>query len=155
MLRAAEGDSNTAVARRERVTKATVGKWRGRLLAGRLEGLRDEPRPGAPRTIGDAAVEKLIAKTLCMTALRCHALEQPDDGQSERPSSNRGGAHLARVWPATASRRNLKLSTDPLFIDKVRDIVGLYFNPPDRALVLCVDEKSQIQALHARSRFCR
>ena len=148
MLRAAEGDSNTAVARRERVTKATVGKWRGRLLAGRLEGLRDEPRPGAPRTITDAAVEAVITKTLETT---------PRDAthwstRSRAKATDLSQSAIARIWRAFGLQPHrvdtFTLSKDPQFIEKIRDIVGLYLDPPDRALVVCVDEKSQIQALH-------
>ena len=147
VLRAADGDSNTAIARRERVTKATVGKWRGRFLHQRLEGLLDEPRPGVPRTITDADVEAVITKTLETT---------PRDAthRSTRSMAKAAGlsqSAIARIWRAFALQPHrvdtFKLSKDPQFIEKVRDIVGLYLDPPDRALVLCVDEKSQIQAL--------
>jgi transposase len=139
--------SNREIAQQLRVTPQTVGKWRGRFMLERLDGLLDEPRPGAPRTIGDAVVEKVIAKTL-------H--EKPRDAThwSSRTMAKASGLSqtaVVRIWHAFGLQphraETFKLSTDPLFIDKVRDIVGLYLNPPDRALVLCVDEKSQIQAL--------
>jgi transposase len=147
VLHAAEGASNTVVARRERVTKATVGKWRGRFLRQRLDGLLDERRPGAPRTITDAAVEAVITQTLETS---------PRDAthwstRSMARASGLSQSAISRIWRAFALQphrvETFKLSKDPLFIDKVRDIVGLYLNPPARALVLSVDEKSQIQAL--------
>ena len=139
--------SNKEIARQLRVTRITVGKWRARFVKARLEGLLDEPRPGAPRTISDEKVERVISKTL-------H--EQPREATqwSSRLMAKAAGLSqtaVMRIWHAfgLAPHRaeTFKLSTDPLFIEKVRDIVGLYLNPPDRALVLCVDEKSQIQAL--------
>jgi transposase len=147
VLQAAEGRSNTAIARRERVTKATVGKWRGRFLEKRLDGLLDEPRPGVPRQITDGDVERVITATLEST---------PRD--ATHWSTRRLAAHtemsqsaIARIWKAFGLQPHrsdtFKLSKDPLFVDKVRDVVGLYLNPPDRALVLSVDEKAQIQAL--------
>lgn len=147
VLHAADGDSNTTIARRERVTKATVGKWRGRFLRNRLEGLLDEPRPGAPRTITDADVEAVITRTLETT---------PRDAThwSTRSMAKAAGlsqSAISRVWRAFGLQphrvETFKLSKDPQFVAKTRDIVGLYLDPPDRALVLCVDEKSQIQAL--------
>lgn len=147
VLHAAEGASNTVVARRERVTKATVGKWRGRFLRQRLDGLLDERRPGAPRTITDADVEAVITQTLETS---------PRDAthwstRSMAKASGLSQSAISRIWRAFALQphrvETFKLSKDPLFVDKVRDIVGLYLNPPARALVLSVDEKSQIQAL--------
>lgn len=147
VMHAADGVSNTVIARRERVTKATVGKWRGRFVRRGLDGLLDEPRPGAPRTIGAAEVEAVITKTLETT---------PHDAThwSTRSMAEAVGlsqSAISRIWRAFALQphrvETFKLSKDPLFVDKVRDIVGLYVNPPARALVLCVDEKSQIQAL--------
>jgi transposase len=147
VLRAAAGDSNTAIARRERVTKATVGKWRARFVRERLDGLVDEPRPGAPRQISDAHVERVITMTLEST---------PRDAThwSTRTMAKATGmsqSAVSRMWRAFALQphrvETFKLSKDPLFVDKVRDIVGLYLDPPERALVLCVDEKSQFQAL--------
>jgi transposase len=147
VLQAADGESNTVIARRERVTKATVGKWRSRFLRKRLDGLLDEPRPGVPRTITDADVEMVITTTLETT---------PRDAThwSTRSMAKAAGlsqSAISRIWRAFALQPHrvdtFKLSKDPLFIDKVRDIVGLYLNPPDHAMVLGVDEKSQIQAL--------
>ena len=130
-----------------RVCIDTVGKWRSRFLEQRLDGLLDQPRSGRPRMIDDADVERVIALTLETT---------PKDAThwSTRAMARRSGlSHntVSRIWRAFALQphrtETFKLSADPLFIEKVRDIVGLYLNPPDRALVLCVDEKSQIQAL--------
>ena len=130
-----------------RVCVDTVGKWRSRFLEQRLDGLLDQPRSGRPRMIDDADVERVIALTLEAT---------PKDAThwSTRSMARRSGlSHntVSRIWRVFALQphrtETFKLSADPLFIEKVRDIVGLYLNPPDRALVLCVDEKSQIQAL--------
>lgn len=139
--------SNREIAQQLRVTAQTVGKWRTRFMSKRLDGLLDEPRPGAPRTIGDAMVEKVIAKTL-------HDKPRDATHWSSRTMAKASGLSqtaVVRIWRAFGLQphreETFKLSTDPLFIEKVRDIVGLYLNPPDRALVLCVDEKSQIQAL--------
>ena len=143
----ADGRSNTGVAAELRVCVDTVGKWRSRFLEQRLDGLLDQPRSGRPRMIDDADVERVIALTLEAT---------PKDAihWSTRSMARRSGlSHntVSRIWRAFALQphrtETFKLSADPLFIEKVRDIVGLYLNPPDRALVLCVDEKSQIQAL--------
>ena len=147
VLAGADGRSNTGVAAELRVCVDTVGKWRSRFLEQRLEGLLDQPRSGRPRMIDDADVERVIALTLETT---------PKDAThwSTRSMARRSGlSHntVSRIWRAFALQphrtETFKLSADPLFIEKVRDIVGLYLNPPDRALVLCVDEKSQIQAL--------
>ncbi len=147
VLAAAAGDSNTGIARRLRVTLPTVGKWRARFLADRLEGLVDEPRPGAARTITDADVEAVITKTL---------ESRPDNAThwSTRGMAAACGLSqtaVSRIWRAFGLKPHLretfKLSTDPFFVEKVRDVVGLYLNPPDRAIVLSVDEKSQVQAL--------
>lgn len=147
VLAAAAGRSNQAVARVLRLTPWTVGKWRRRFLAQRLDGLLDEPRPGAPRTITDVDVERVITLTLEST---------PEDAThwSTRAMARRTGmsqSAISRIWRAFGLQphrsETFKLSTDPLFIEKVKDIVGLYLNPPEQALVLCVDEKSQIQAL--------
>ena len=147
VLGCAEGKTNTAVAEELRVTKATVGKWRSRFLERRVDGLVDEPRPGTPRRIADADVERVVAMTLETT---------PTDAThwSTRSMARRSGlshSTINRIWRAFGLQphrtETFKLSSDPLFIEKVRDIVGLYLNPPDRALVLCVDEKTQIQAL--------
>jgi transposase len=147
ILACAHNVTNGEVARRFRTTPQTVGKWRQRFVQRRLDGLLDEPRPGTPRAIGDAQVERLIATTLN---------EVPRDAThwSTRSLARKlklSQSTVSRVWRAFGLQphrvETFKLSTDPLFIDKVRDIVGLYLNPPARALVLCVDEKSQIQAL--------
>ena len=147
VLACADGRSNTAVAAELRVCIDTVGKWRSRFLEQRLDGLLDQPRSGRPRMIDDADVDRVIALTLETT---------PKDAThwSTRAMARRSGlSHntVSRIWRAFALQphrtETFKLSADPLFIEKVRDIVGLYLNPPDRALVLCVDEKSQIQAL--------
>ena len=147
VLQAADGESNTRIARRERVVNATVGKWRSRFLQKRLDGLLDEPRPGVPRQITDADVEALISRTLEST---------PRDAThwSTRTMAKASGfsqSSISRIWRTFGLQphrvETFKLSKDPLFVEKVRDIVGLYLDPPDRALVLCVDEKSQIQAL--------
>ena len=147
VLAAADGMSNKAVVTKLRVTRQTVTKWRQRFLRERLDGLLDEPRPGAPRTIRDADVERVITLTLERT---------PEDAThwSTRAMARRTGmsqSAVSRIWRAFALQphrsETFKLSRDPLFIEKVRDIVGLYLNPPEKAFVLCVDEKSQIQAL--------
>src|SRR5262249_30009605 len=128
-------------------TGIRVGKWRQRFLRSRLDGLLDEPRPGAPRSITDGQVERVVTLTLEST---------PRDAThwSTRAMATRCGlsqSTVSRIWRAFGLQphrtETFKLSRDPLFIDKVRDIVGLYLNPPEHALVLCVDEKSQIQAL--------
>ena len=147
VLACAEGHANKAVARRLRVTPATVGKWRARFVEARLEGLLDEPRPGAPRTISDDRVEQVVVQTLEAT---------PRDAThwSTRAMAKSTGLSrmtVSRIWQAFGLQphrsETFKLSPDPLLIEKVRDIVGLYVDPPDHAVVLCVDEKSQIQAL--------
>jgi transposase len=147
ILGCAQKLTNDEVARRVRATPQTVGKWRRRFIAHRLEGLLDEPRPGAPRTIGDASIERLIATTL-------NTLPQDATQWSTRSLAKKLGlsqSTVSRVWRAFGLQphrtETFKLSTDPLFIEKVRDIVGLYLNPPLHAMVLSVDEKSQIQAL--------
>ena len=148
VLACAEGATNKAVAERLGVWPQTVTKWRGRFVRGRLEALSDEPRPGRPRTIADEQVEQVITKTL----------EEPppnnDTHWSTRSMAKATGmsqSAISRIWRAVGLKPHLqptwKLSTDPQVIDKVRDIVGLYLDPPEAALVLCVDETSQIQAL--------
>jgi transposase len=147
ILRCAAGHSNTETAAELRVTKQTVGKWRKRFLEKRLDGLLDEPRPGTPRKLSDAEVERVLALTLESTP--DNATHWSTRSLAETSGLSRASVH--RIWRAFGLQphrtETFKLSKDPLFIDKVRDIVGLYLNPPDRALVLCVDEKSQIQAL--------
>ena len=148
VLRCAEGGTIGEVAAELGVSRDMVSKWRRRFLVERLEGLSDEPRPGRPRTIGDDLVEQVITKTL---------EEQPSTGDSQWSTRSMAAAtgmsqsSVSRIWRAFGLKPHLvqtwKLSTDPQFIDKVRDIVGLYLDPPDGALVLCVDEKSQMQAV--------
>jgi transposase len=147
VLACAENHSNQRVAAALGVTHQTVGKWRQRFVRDRLAGLLDEPRPGAPRSISDAAVERVLTLTL--------ETSPPDATHwSTRSLAQRSGltqSAVSRIWRAFGLQphrsETFKLSTDPQFIEKVRDIVGLYLDPPDRALVLCVDEKTQIQAL--------
>jgi transposase len=148
VLACADGGSNKEVAAALRVVPATVGKWRARFITGRLEGLSDEPRPGAARTITDEQVEAVIVKTL---------EEAPAGGDTHWSTRSMAQAQgmsqtaISRIWRAFGLKPHLvdtwKLSKDPQFIEKVRDIVGLYLDPPDKAIVLCVDEKSQMQAL--------
>jgi transposase len=148
VLGCARGTTNGEVAQSLRITPQTVGKWRSRFVMRRLDGLLDEPRPGAPRKVGDAEIERLIATTLNQT---------PRDAThwSTRSLASKLGlsqSTVSRVWRTFGLQphraETFKLSTDPLFIDKVRDIVGLYLDPPVKAMVLSVDEKSQIQALN-------
>ena len=147
VLGCAEGKTNRQVAAEEGVHQVTVGKWRARFVAGRLDGLHDEPRPGAPRTIDDEDVERVIVKTLEETPR--NATHWSTRSMAEATGMSQSA--ISRIWRAFGLKphrtENFKLSPDPQFIDKVRDIVGLYLNPPDAAVVLCVDEKSQIQAL--------
>jgi len=147
ILRAADGDSNVQIAETLGLSKPTVGTWRKRYLTQRLQGLYDEPRPGGPRSISDEKVAALIRKTLRTkpkdaTHWTCRSIAE----QTKLSKST-----VQRVWQAFGlqphRQKHFKISTDPFFVEKVRDIVGLYLNPPDHAMVLCVDEKSQIQAL--------
>jgi transposase len=140
--------SNGEVAKRLRITGATVCKWRERFRVERLEGLLDEPRPGTPRLITDAQVEEVITKTL-------ESMPVNSTHWSTRLMAQKVGLSqtaIVRIWRAFGLQphrvENFKFSKDPQFVEKVRDIVGLYLNPPDRAIVLCVDEKSQVQALN-------
>ena len=148
-------DSNV-VARRLHVTPATVCKWRGRFVRDRLDGLYDEPRPGAPRTITDDQVEQVIIRTLETTPRG--ATQWSTRGMAKAVDLSRMA--ISRIWRAFGLQphrsETFKLSPDPLLVDKVRDIVGLYLNPPEHAAVFCVDEKPQIQALdRTRNRSCR
>ena len=147
VLGCAAGENNTRLARRLGVSVPTVRKWRGRFAERGLDGLSDEPRPGAPRRVSDEQVEALIVRTL---------ESAPPDAThwSTRSMARQIGVSqstVSRIWRAFGLKphriETWKLSKDPLFVEKVRDVVGLYLNPPERALVLCVDEKSQIQAL--------
>ena len=148
VLRSAEGETNTQIAERLQWTKATVGKWRKRFIDRRLAGLYDELRPGRPRTIEEERVAALLKRTLS---------RKPTAGThwTVRLAAQASGISkttVHRLFQAFAVQphrtRSFKLSNDPFFVEKVRDVVGLYLNPPDHALVLCVDEKSQIQALN-------
>jgi transposase len=147
VLRCAEGLSNQAVARELRISGATVCKWRERFRTARLEGLADEPRPGAPREITDAQVEDLITRTLESTPPEATHWSTRSMARATKLSR----ATVSRIWRAFGLQphrtETFKLSSDPFFVEKVRDLVGLYLNPPDHAVVLCVDEKSQGQAL--------
>jgi len=147
VLACAEGKSNTQVAGELGIQRATAGKWRSKFVAQGLDGLHDEPRPGAPRTIGDDAVEAVVVKTLEETPLDATHWST----RSMAKATGMSQSAISRIWRAFGLKPHLvetfKLSPDPLFVEKVRDVVGLYLNPPDAALVLCVDEKTQIQAL--------
>jgi putative transposase len=147
ILLSAEGMTNTAIAEKLGLRGGTVGKWRNRYLEGGVQGLHDELRPGRPRSISDEEVAALVQKTL---------KTRPQGATHWTVRSAAKGASLSkstvhRIWRAFGlqphRQRHFQLSPDPFFVEKVRDIVGLYLNPPDKALVLCVDEKSQIQAL--------
>ena len=148
ILRCAEGGHDGAVADELRVERSTIGKWRRRFAEKRLDGLHDEPRPGAPRTIMDADVERVVVTTLETTP------RGATHWSTREMAKHIGLSHssIGRIWRAFGlaphKSDTFTLSKDPLFVDKVRDIVGLYLNPPDRAVVLCVDEKSQVQALN-------
>ena len=147
VLACAEGLDNQVVAKKLRCSKGMVGKWRSRFLEARLEGWYDEPRPGAPRKVTDAQVEEVVIQSL----------ESTPRGQthwSTRELAKATGLSrmtISRIWQAFGLQPHrseaFKLSPDPQLIEKVRDIVGLYMNPPEHAVVFCVDEKSQIQAL--------
>ena len=148
VLSSAAGEANSSIAARLGFTNATVGKWRQRFVERRISGLYDELRPGKPRSIDDERVAQLIQTTL-------HG--KPTDGATHwsvrslaaetgiSPSSVHRYIKLVNLQPHRSE--TFKLSTDPFFVEKLRDVVGLYLNPPDKALVLCVDEKSQVQAL--------
>jgi transposase len=148
ILTCAEGGTNGEVAEQLGVGRQTVSKWRPRFLEARLDGLADDPRPGRPRVLGDEQIEALITKTL---------EEPPANGDSHwstRSMAAQTGLNqtaVSRIWRAFGLKphavQSWKLSTDPMFVDKVRDVVGLYMSPPENALVLAVDEKSNIQAL--------
>jgi transposase len=148
VLACADGLNNGAVAKRLHIAGATVCKWRERFRVKRLEGLLDEPRPGTPRSITDAQIEDVVTTTL---------ESMPDNSThwSTRLMAKKAGLSqtaIVRIWRTFGLQphrvENFKLSKDPQFVEKVRDIVGLYIHPPDHAVVLCVDEKSQVQALN-------
>jgi len=147
ILRAANGLNNCAIADAVGATRQTVRTWRERFAKHRLDGLDDEPRCGAPRKIGDDRIEEIVTRTL---------ENKPEDAThwSTRGMARASGVSAStvhRIWRAFSLQphrtETFKLSTDPQFVEKVRDIVGLYLDPPEKALVICVDEKSQIQAL--------
>jgi len=147
VLRASEGLTNVAIAGRLGITRLTVATWRKRFAKARLDGLMDEPRPGAPRKIGDDKVAEVVTATL-------ETMPRDATHWSTRSMAKAAGVSVStvhRIWRAFSLQphrsETFKLSKDPLFVEKVRDIVGLYLDPPERALVLCVDEKTQIQAL--------
>ena len=147
VLETAAGKSDLKVAGELGTTRGTVGKWRRRFLHAGCDGLLDEPRPGAPRTIGDDDVERVVVQTLeTIPAGATHW-----STRSMAKACGLSAATISRIWRAFGLKphrcETFKLSRDPLFIEKVRDIVGLYLHPPERAVVLCVDEKPQIQAL--------
>ena len=160
VLAAADGGSNTELAATARVVDyARCARWRNRFAVDRLDGLLDEPRPGRPRVVGDERIKDLITATLETT---------PPDAThwSTRSMAEHLGlsqSMVSRVWRAFGlaphKQDSWKLSKDPQFVEKVRDVVGLYLDPPERAVVLCVDEKTQIQALEPHrnrcSRCCR
>lgn len=147
VLAAADGATNTEIGARVGCHPNTAGKWRNRFVTAGIDGLHDEPRPGAPRTISDDDVERVIVKTL----------EQSPKGATHWSTRSMAAATgmsqtaVSKIWRAFGLKPHLvdefKLSPDPQFIDKVRDVVGLYLNPPEAAVVLCVDEKTQVQAL--------
>jgi transposase len=147
VLACAEGLENKRVAARLHICPATVGTWRRRFVERRLEGLADEPRPGAPRSISDADVERVVTKTL--ESKPRSATHWSTRGMAEAAGVSQTA--VGRIWRSFGLKPHLietfKLSTDPFFVEKVRDVVGLYLSPPERAIVLCVDEKSQVQAL--------
>jgi transposase len=147
VLRAAEGLSNQEIARQLGVTGATVGKWRERYRVQGMKGLSDDSRPGTPRKITDAMVEEAVTQTL-------EGLPPAATHWSTRSLAQKVGlsqSAVVRIWHSFGLQphrsETFKLSTDPWLVEKVRDIVGLYLNPPEHAIVLCVDEKSQVQAL--------
>lgn len=151
ILRCADGADNVTVATGLGVTPATVGKWRRRFVSKGLDGLVDEPRPGGPRSVTDAQVEQVVVDTLERTPRDATHWSR----SSMAAQSGLSESTVGRIWRAFGLKPHLvdtfKLSADPLFIEKVRDVVGLYLNPPERAVVLCVDEKSGIQALNRSS----
>jgi len=148
VLAAADGESNTDMAVRMNISRNTVKRWRNRFVELRCDGLLDEPRPGRPRVVGDEQIKALITQTL-------ESAPRDATHWSTRSMAEHLGlsqSMVSRVWRAFGlaphKQDSWKLSKDPLFVEKVRDVVGLYLDPPERALVLCVDEKTQIQALN-------
>jgi transposase len=147
VLLAADGLNNCAIAEELGISRLTVGTWRRRFAGKRLDGLDDEPRPGTPRKIGDDKIAEVVTKTL--ETMPAHSTHWSTRSMAKVSGVSVSTAH--RIWNAFSLQPHrseaFKLSTDPQFVEKVRDIIGLYVDPPERALVLCVDEKSQIQAL--------
>jgi transposase len=147
ILTCAEGHNNNVVAKRLRMSPVTVCKWRGRFVRKRLDGVYDEPRPGTPRQISDDQIEQVIVRTLEETPRG--ATQWSSRGMAK--ASGLGRTTIQQIWRAFGLQphrsETFKLSNDPLLIEKVRDIVGLYMHPPEHAVLFCVDEKSQIQAL--------
>jgi len=147
VLAAADGQANIEIGAALGCHPVTAGKWRRRFAEQRLDGLSDEPRPGAPRTIGDEQVEAVIVKTL--ETQPCNATHWSTRSMAAEMGMSQTA--VSRIWRAFGLKPHLveqfRLSPDPQFIDKVRDVAGLYLNPPEAAVVLCVDEKTQIQAL--------
>ena len=152
ILACAEGRPTTAVARRLHVSATTVCKWRTRFLHDRLDGLFDEPRPGAPRRITDEHVEAVVIRTLETTPRGATHWSVRDMAKA----SGLSRMTVSRIWHAFGLQphrsETFKLSNDPLLVEKVRDIVGLYMNPPDHAVVLCVDESRKFKHSIARNR---
>jgi transposase len=151
ILRCAEGMDNASVAAQLGCSTATVGKWRRRFVEDRLDGLTDEPRPGAPRSVSDDQIEQVVVATLERTPRDATHWSRA----SMAAETGLSKSTVGRIWRAFGLKPHLvdtfKLSSDPLFIEKVRDVVGLYLNPPERAVVLSMDEKSGIQALNRSS----
>lgn len=147
VLKAADGLNNCEIAAAVGVTRQTVRLWRERFAERRLDGLSEEPRPGAPRKIGDEDIEAIVVKTL--ETKPADATHWSTRGMAKASGVSTSSVH--RIWKAFSLQphraETFKLSTDPQFVEKVRDVVGLYMSPPEKALVICVDEKSQIQAL--------
>jgi transposase len=147
VLTCAKGLSNIEVAEELGISRATVGKWRSRFIERRMDGLLDEPRPGTPRTIGDDAVERVVTMTL--ESKPKNATHWSTRGMAKATGMSQTA--ISRIWRSFGLQphrvETFKLSEDPYFIEKVRDVVGLYMAPPEHAIVLCVDEKSQVQAL--------
>ena len=145
VLGCSDGLSNSEVAQRLRITGATVCKWRERFRVDRLEGLLDEPRPGAPRSITDAQVEKVITKTL--ESMPVNSTHWSTRRMAEKTGLSQTA--IVRIWRAFGLQphrvENFNFSKDPQFVEKVRDIVGLYMDPPDHTVAFCVNEKSQIE----------
>jgi len=144
VLLAADGLNNCAIAAKIGVTRQTVRTWRERFAKHRLDGLCDEPRCGAPRKIGDDQVEAIVVKTLEEKPTGATHWSTRDMAKASGVSAS----SVQRIWRAFSLQphrtETFKLSTDPQFVEKVRDIVGLYLDPPDKALVICVDEKSHV-----------